>query len=105
MSDIIDAIAAALNGRGNYPLGSDLRPEAERVLAALRERYAIVELPKPDEGWFDQWLGGDVHLDTTSEYVLQEPYNHGEIIWHTPSQARKLAAALLAATDKAKEGK
>lgn len=32
--------------------------QVEATLAALREQYAIVELPKPDEGWFDLWLGG-----------------------------------------------
>ncbi|MCH9728401.1 MAG: hypothetical protein K0U84_01735 [Actinomycetia bacterium] len=103
MSDIIDAIAAALNGRGNYPLGSDLRPEAERVLAALRERYAIVELPEPDgTAWpIDfprQRATGWVAI--TAEGVISFPRHD-----LAPTQARSLAAALLAAADKAEEGK
>lgn len=39
--DIIDTIAAALNGRGNFPLGADLRPEGERILDALKKSYVL----------------------------------------------------------------
>jgi len=47
MSDqeIIDTIAASLNGHGLIRLGTDLRPIAEHVLTALRKKYAIWGLP------------------------------------------------------------
>ena len=40
--DIAHVIMDAINGHGNILLGSDLNPVAARVLAALRERYAVV---------------------------------------------------------------
>ena len=79
------------------------------TLAALRERYAVVELPEPDVGAVDnghvprhwEWdvtpgsgdfAGTEVHA--YSDGVIDVVYESDEL---TPSQARAVAAALLAA--------
>lgn len=90
--DIIDTIAKALY-RAHIEGLISFGKEAEKVLASLRDAgYAIVALPEPDTG----------------------PDGEGEYTWNTtvaqsneltPDVARRLAAALLAAAEKAEEGK
>ena len=98
--DIIDTILIQLGwARRSY------REDAEAILAALRERYAIVELPEPhsvteatdDENGRKEWAypHGKVTV-----------FDDGEIHWGNwsslrPQKVRQAAAALLAAADAA----
>ena len=92
--DIIDTILIQLGwGRRSY------REDAEAILAALRERYAIVELPKPLEP-DDECSSVVFHA---ADACMTVRVRMGEIIfdtgWYRPKEARSLAAALLAAAD------
>lgn len=119
---------------GRYGNGCQLvyaNPVGEKILAALRaagyavlsldelrsNRVALVSLPNPDLGVHDnghrprhwEWnvtpgagdfAGTDVHA--YSDGVIDVVYESNEL---TPDVARRLAAALLAAAEKAEEGK
>lgn len=108
------------------------RTVAGRILAALRERYAIVPRPEPPTGGYEHIVESGKKRYATVELPEPEP---GEAAWPIDyprqnatswvfvtensrigfppyrvdsSQARQLAAALLAAADaadKAEEGK
>ena len=77
---------------------SDNRTEsAQGIAAALRERYAIVELPeplKPD----DECSSAMFHA---KDACMNVRVRMGEVVvdtdWYLPKEARSLAAALLAA--------
>jgi len=85
-------------GCGNQGCASYREHLADAVLADLRAAgYAIVELPKPDEGR-DDWLDGGVHL-THDGYVMHEEDDDGGHTCYTAGEARDLAAALLAAAE------
>ena len=114
-TDIIDTIAAAARRRVRYPSDEAAQNNARAILSALRERYAIVELPEPDQDRYE----GD---EGPPEDRLAWLYGHGLYgvsVWHAGqvqvgynnepgeplslAESRRLAAALLAAADKAAE--
>ncbi len=119
MSDqeIIDTIADAIQP-GIVDGDISVLSIADRALTALHSAgCAIVKLPEPDVGAIDnghrprhwEWnvtpgagdfAGTDVHA--YSDGVIDVVYESNEL---TPDVARRLAAALLAAADKAEEGK
>lgn len=80
---------------------------ARHAVAALRaDRYAVVKLPgpQPDRYGNQGFRAGDGEF---ADFVLPLPDGDvfdGEYTW-TPAEARARAAALLAAADKAEEGK
>ena len=103
--DIIDTIAAHCIGGCPLMCGPKFCPcndQAKLILAALRAAgYAIVQLPEPSRGHSQsavtEWLDGFVAIRC----------GNLELNWcsNTPSRCREIAAALLAAADKAEEGK
>ncbi|MGB0973346.1 MAG: hypothetical protein ACPGVG_20705, partial [Mycobacterium sp.] len=108
--DIIDTAIVVLKDFGLYDgcticghIGydeDDLSDIGEALLAALRERYAVVERPEPREvtvlknAW---WLDGDVTAVVGSGRVRCELEDHRL----SSDEARALAAALLAAAAEA----
>lgn len=96
--DIIDTIAEWLQANTRYGCTSDRL--ATDFLAALRERYAVVERPEPREvtvlknAW---WLDGDVTAVVGSGRVRCDLEDHRL----SSDEARALAAALLAAAAEA----
>lgn len=109
MSDqeIIDTIAEWLQDNTRYGCTSDRL--ATDFLAALRERYAIVELPKPDDD--TEWDGQDQGWWVSYHRAHEQAVGQRRVVPHLfrdslhPNAARRLAAALLAAADAAEESK
>lgn len=99
---IINTIVAAIYG---CSVEDSVKEMSDEILAALREKYAIVELPKPDEGeWSIQDVGNVAIYDgdgtpLPAGGVRLTNIGH-DLICHA-NEARSLAAALLAAADTA----
>lgn len=114
MSDqeIIDTIAAHCIGGCSPMCGPKFCPcndQAKLILAALRERYAIVELPKPDR-CVEETRDENAHQQWDYPHGHITAFSDGEIHWGNwssvrPEKVRKAAAALLAAANYAEEGK
>lgn len=98
--DIVDTIAESVRNGLHAPVPIPPDMIAAHVLAALRERYAVVERPEPREvtvlknAW---WLDGDVTAVVGSGRVRCELEDHRL----SSDEARALAAALLAAAAEA----
>ena len=102
VSNIFTADPATLHPDDAFSLPR-WREMADAILAA--PGIAVVELPEPD-GDGDSWEDAAVHLGRAVEvprivYVEIDP---GDPIPLLSSDARGIAAALLAAADKAEEG-
>ncbi|MGV9744625.1 hypothetical protein ACWDTG_06885 [Rhodococcus zopfii] len=74
----------------------DERPFPDRIVDAILCRYAVVELPEPDfHGCWPAGGGTRVMLNVDGKIT------NGYAIRETPAEARALAAALLAAANRA----
>ena len=102
-SHIIDIIAAhrpyGLDCKCGEPINSD-KAWALHFAAALRGKYAIIQLPDGiRHGNNYNWSFYDVSASAGSGVVRITRDDHR----HTPDAARKLAAEILAAADKAEK--
>lgn len=96
-NELHDMLIAAVNAEFAFTGSPRL---VDCVLAAIREHHAIVRLPEPDEGR-DDWCKGTVLTSSGLVYIDVEL---GQMERYTPSEARAVAAALLAAADAAERG-
>lgn len=131
--DIIDIIAGAMRRRVRHPTDEAAQHNARAVLAALRERYAIVPRPEPPIGGYEhivesgkkryatvelpesdddgEWDGQDEGWWVSAHRAHELVVGRRRVVPHLyrdslhPNAARRFAAALLAATDAAEEGK
>lgn len=100
MNDIVRArLVDALQERG-YFSATDRKSAAEGIVDLLLTLpgIAITELPEADDQWRGAhiWLNGDVRATPSGVHCSPE----GRLV---PSEARKFAAALLAAANAADE--
>lgn len=103
---VIQVIAGALNAidddwaKTQQP-ASTLEHAAYIFDALKAARIAVVELPEPDESIYDGdrfAFHNETHCDVRVTFSNAVVYDQD---WHNPSEARSLAAALLAAAEAA----
>ena len=95
--DIIDTIAAALNEVNDYQ--TDRSFDGRVVLAALRERYAVVKLPEPP---LNVLIGGEPESVYVSDRLDELNITISGTVSIYADEAPALAAALLAAAEEGK---
>lgn len=96
---IRDELARIINMPSEWPWGT--KPRMKAIIDAILARYAVVELPEPDEdNGFDppNWTeGGFIEAERGLVYIGEEIGSSRG----TPATVRVLAAALLAAANRA----
>ncbi|MCD2116785.1 MULTISPECIES: hypothetical protein [Rhodococcus] len=108
--DLVDLILMALDDPRatsieHVSATAGRRARVENGIDAILDRYAVVELPEPDiaEGLHPEWSYDDSHR--SRRVGLMSGSGHeiavGSGQFHTVETARALAAALLAAADRA----
>ena len=88
------ALAALIDDVGIHRESGDTRPYALRIADDILAKFAVVELPKPDDN------GDFTNVNLHTPPNLPTEINLGRM-WFPSDRARSIAAQLLAAADSA----